>query len=197
TDIWMPGTDGMELLKRCREGYPEVEVILVTAQPSMPTVMEAIRREACSYLEKPFHSDELRQAVRRALARRRMLRMARHQLERDGAGPMGLDPTLSGAGSFFAAAWEFLPGETIIVDGSQRLVSANRAARARFNLGRRIKPRLREVPPLDRLCGMTAFAEGADRSTTVSQLRLDGKLVRAVWAEFLDGVKFCIVWFGG
>jgi CheY-like chemotaxis protein len=195
SDIWMPNMDGIAFLDKCRELHPEVEVILITAEPSLPSVMQAIQMEAFCYLEKPFPPESLRQAVRKALAKRRMLRLARKQLDASPTPPSLSDPASFGAGSFFAAAWEFLPGEALVLDAACRIVTANRSARLRFNLGRRLKPHVREVPPLDRLSEIPGFSTPALRTASVSQLNLEGRLVRATWAEFLDGVQFCIVWF--
>ena len=54
TDLVMPGMDGIELMKRCREMSPDIEVIIVTAYGSIPTAITAMREGAYDYIEKPF-----------------------------------------------------------------------------------------------------------------------------------------------
>lgn len=196
-DIWMPGTDGMELLRRTKDAHPEVEVIMVTAHASVPTAVQALEHEAFAYIEKPFQSEQLNVAVRRALSKRRLLRVARSLLEKRDAGIQTPQPSAVGAGSFYAAAWEYLPGEALVLDTSLRIVSANRAARARFNLGRRVRPRVQDIVGLEGLVEAAAAATAGGTQATVSLPKpVAGRTVRVCWAEFLDGVKFLLVWFG-
>jgi two-component system response regulator AtoC len=54
TDLVMPGMDGIELMKRAREIFPGIEVIIITAYGSIPTAINAIREGAYDYIEKPF-----------------------------------------------------------------------------------------------------------------------------------------------
>ena len=53
-DLIMPGMDGIELLKRAKEIYPNIEVIITTAYGSIPTAINAMREGAYDYIEKPF-----------------------------------------------------------------------------------------------------------------------------------------------
>ena len=54
TDLFMPVMDGMTLLKRIKEDFPDLSVILLTAQASIDTAVEAIKIGAYDYLEKPL-----------------------------------------------------------------------------------------------------------------------------------------------
>ncbi|MDT8342633.1 MAG: sigma-54 dependent transcriptional regulator [Longimicrobiales bacterium] len=72
TDIRMPGLDGLELLAHVREVDPEVAVILMTAQASLQSAMQAVNRGAFYYLQKPFANDELLGLLRRACETRRL-----------------------------------------------------------------------------------------------------------------------------
>ena len=67
TDLKMPGLTGVDLLRRIRELYPEVVVILVTAFGSVDSAVEAMKLGAYDYLTKPVNSDALRLLVSRAL----------------------------------------------------------------------------------------------------------------------------------
>jgi DNA-binding response OmpR family regulator len=53
-DIRMPDISGLELLKTIHEKYPDLPVILFTAQPDLNSAVEALRRGATDYLLKPL-----------------------------------------------------------------------------------------------------------------------------------------------
>ena len=53
-DIRMPDISGLELLKTIHEKYPDLPVILFTAQPDLNSAVEALRRGAVDYLLKPL-----------------------------------------------------------------------------------------------------------------------------------------------
>jgi len=72
TDLRMPGNTELELLKAAGGSLP---VIVVTAYPSVPTAIEALRFAVVDYLVKPFDFDELLRAVRRALETRKAARL--------------------------------------------------------------------------------------------------------------------------
>jgi DNA-binding NtrC family response regulator len=66
TDIRMPGMTGMDVLAAVRQRDPEVPVILMTAQASLQSAIEAVNRGAFYYLQKPFSNDDLVALCRRA-----------------------------------------------------------------------------------------------------------------------------------
>ena len=53
-DIRMPDTSGLELLRDIHARFPELPVILFTAQPDLHSAVEALRRGATDYLLKPL-----------------------------------------------------------------------------------------------------------------------------------------------
>lgn len=59
--------EGMEILKRIREEYPELPVIMLTVMTDVDLVVEAIQAGAFHYIPKPLDRDKLRDTVRRAL----------------------------------------------------------------------------------------------------------------------------------
>lgn len=67
TDIILPGIDGIELLKRIKEKFPDQIVIIVTAYASLETAVEALRAGAYDYVVKPIIHEELKQIVKNAL----------------------------------------------------------------------------------------------------------------------------------
>lgn len=66
SDIRMPGVSGLDLLAAVRERDPDLPVILMTAQASLQSAMQAVNQGAFYYLQKPFSNDELVALCRRA-----------------------------------------------------------------------------------------------------------------------------------
>jgi DNA-binding response OmpR family regulator len=58
-DIMMPGLGGLEVLRRVREEYPGVEVILLTGRGSTQEGIEGMRLGAFDFLMKPIKIEEL------------------------------------------------------------------------------------------------------------------------------------------
>jgi two-component system copper resistance phosphate regulon response regulator CusR len=69
-DWWLPGTDGLALLRRFRETRRDTPVLFVTARDAVPDRVRGLNGGADDYLCKPFAFEELLARVR-ALARRR------------------------------------------------------------------------------------------------------------------------------
>jgi len=72
TDLVMPGLDGIEVLEQARRHDPDVEVIVLTGYGGRETAIEAMKKGAYDYLQKPTDPDELYLTVRKALERRRL-----------------------------------------------------------------------------------------------------------------------------
>jgi DNA-binding NtrC family response regulator len=73
TDLVMPQMSGMEVLERIMEFDPATDVVLMTAHYSTESAVEAIRKGACDYLNKPVPIATLRQRTGKLIdeARRR------------------------------------------------------------------------------------------------------------------------------
>jgi DNA-binding NtrC family response regulator len=82
TDIKMPETDGMEVLRYVRETRPDVPVVMVTAYGSINQAVETLKAGALDYVVKPFDVEELKIIVARGLAERR-LKQENIRLKRD------------------------------------------------------------------------------------------------------------------
>jgi two-component system C4-dicarboxylate transport response regulator DctD len=72
TDIRMPGTDGMALMRAAREADPSLPVILLTGHGDVALAVEAMRGGAHDFLEKPYDADHLVAVIDRAVAARRL-----------------------------------------------------------------------------------------------------------------------------
>ena len=85
TDLSMPDTDGVQILKASRETNPDVPVIIMTGYPSLDNSVECLRLGAADYVLKPLRVDDLLTTVSRVLDERRLRqenRLLRSQLER-------------------------------------------------------------------------------------------------------------------
>ncbi|MBI5407838.1 MAG: sigma-54-dependent Fis family transcriptional regulator [Nitrospirae bacterium] len=58
-DIKMPGMDGITLLGKVKEKYPDTEVIIITGFGSIESAVNAMKNGASDYITKPFNFDEL------------------------------------------------------------------------------------------------------------------------------------------
>jgi DNA-binding NtrC family response regulator len=67
TDLRLPDGSGIDLLTRIKADSPETEVILMTAHGSLELTIEAIKRGAFYYLEKPFTPEQAQVLAARAL----------------------------------------------------------------------------------------------------------------------------------
>lgn len=71
TDVRMPGMDGLELLSRLSELYPELPVIIMTAHTDLDSAVSAYQGGAFEYLPKPFDIDDAVELAQRACDRHR------------------------------------------------------------------------------------------------------------------------------
>ncbi|MBD0325804.1 MAG: sigma-54-dependent Fis family transcriptional regulator [Pyrinomonadaceae bacterium] len=73
-DIQMPGLSGLEALRVIRQMEDAPEVIMLTADTSLATGIEAMRLGAYDYLTKPASLDEMEAVIRKAHEKRRLVR---------------------------------------------------------------------------------------------------------------------------
>ncbi len=81
TDLRMEKVDGMQILKKCRELYPDTEVIMITGYATLDSAVEAMKHGAFYYIAKPFKLDEVRKVVSEAVEKVRLKRENRHLRE--------------------------------------------------------------------------------------------------------------------
>lgn len=72
TDLRMEKVDGMQILQRCRELYPNTEVIMITGYATLESAVEAMKQGAFYYVAKPFKLDEVRKIVQEAVEKVRL-----------------------------------------------------------------------------------------------------------------------------
>lgn len=66
-DIWMPGMDGMEVLPRIKEQWPELPVIMISGHGNIETAVQATKMGAFDFIEKPPSYDKIILAITNAL----------------------------------------------------------------------------------------------------------------------------------
>jgi putative nucleotidyltransferase with HDIG domain len=73
SDIVLPGVSGVALLKRIRETAPDVQVIMMTGEPTVETATEAVRAGASDYLTKPVGKSAILRAVATAAQMKKLV----------------------------------------------------------------------------------------------------------------------------
>jgi DNA-binding NtrC family response regulator len=97
TDLVLPDGTGVNLLDTVKRETPETEVILMTAHGSIDLVIEAIKRGAFYYLEKPFMPDQLIALTERAVERALMKqanKMLHRAMANESYGMIGRSPKM-------------------------------------------------------------------------------------------------------
>src|SRR5476651_2145832 len=96
TDVRMPDVGGVEILAAARQQNADTPVILMTAQATLQSAVQAVNEGAFYYIQKPFRNDELVAILRRAAETRNLkfenksLKQAIRRHERSGvARPVG------------------------------------------------------------------------------------------------------------
>jgi len=69
SDIRMPGMSGVQLQEELRRRGDPIPLVFVTAHGDVPLAVEAMRKGAANFLEKPFGDEVLVDAINAALAR--------------------------------------------------------------------------------------------------------------------------------
>lgn len=69
-DIWLPGLDGLELLKRLQGRFPSLPIIMMSGHAGIETAVTAIKAGAFDFMEKPLHLEVLLDKVKSAIKHR-------------------------------------------------------------------------------------------------------------------------------
>lgn len=72
-DIKMPGMDGIELLEKVKQAYPNTIVVIITAYGSIESAVKAMRIGASDYLLKPFRPDQLSLVMERVSQQKKLV----------------------------------------------------------------------------------------------------------------------------
>lgn len=66
-DIWLPGSDGLQLLKRLQDRFPNLPIIMMSGHAGIETAVAAIKAGAYDFMEKPLHLEALLDKVKSAV----------------------------------------------------------------------------------------------------------------------------------
>src|SRR6185503_6338276 len=78
SDVRMPQVGGIEILETALGQDPDLPVILMTAQASLQTAIQAVNQGAFYYIQKPFSNDDLLAILRRAVEYRHLRSENKH-----------------------------------------------------------------------------------------------------------------------
>jgi len=68
-DLKMPGMDGMEVLRKIKNEWPKIRVIIITAHGTIESAVEAMKLGAVDFIQKPFSPTEIRDLATLVLER--------------------------------------------------------------------------------------------------------------------------------
>lgn len=118
TDLRMDRIDGIQLLQRCRQDWPETEVVIVTGYASLPSAVDMVKLGAFHYLAKPFRLDELRQVVTAAAERSTVRRAAATYLDASRGSSVTLVTRNNGMEQLLRLARQIAPTEcNVLISG--------------------------------------------------------------------------------
>jgi len=82
TDLVMPVRGGGELIKYVFDNCPDVSVIIITAYPSTDSAINAVKSGVFDYFTKPFKTEDILDAVRRAIEHKKEVPFTWEKLRR-------------------------------------------------------------------------------------------------------------------
>jgi two-component system response regulator AtoC len=86
-DVRMPKVDGLELLRRARQEWPDLTFVVMSAYGSPESALEAVALGAYDYVPKPFKPEEMVLVLRKAEERLRLVRENRRLRQRNQGAP--------------------------------------------------------------------------------------------------------------
>jgi two-component system nitrogen regulation response regulator NtrX len=86
-DIWLQGSklDGMQILDVIKAAHPDVPVVMISGHGNIETAVQAIKKGAYDFIEKPFKADRLVLVASRALESSRLKREIKELRQRSGS----------------------------------------------------------------------------------------------------------------
>ncbi len=71
-DMWMPGWDGIETLEKIKQVSPQTEVVMISGHATIANALDAMKRGASDFIEKPFDIESVIVSASRALERKKL-----------------------------------------------------------------------------------------------------------------------------
>lgn len=177
-DLGLPDGDGQSVLAKLQQSDPSLPVIVLTAAPSLDRKVGSLTQGAFAHLTKPYHREELRAVLHRAVGMTSLARKAE-----------GIAVALSESKDHFRSLVQSAPDAIVVANDHGYIVSWNGAAKmfqydAEEGLGK----------PLTILMPMRyrdAHEMGIERMRTTGQSKLTGTVV-ALEGLRKDGCEFPI-----
>jgi two-component system response regulator AtoC len=139
TDLRMPGSDGLDLVKRMQAACPLIPVVILTGQGTIVSAVECIKAGASDYILKPADPDALEVALDRALRTRALQREVDYlrggALDRDDQ-PAGVSPAWT---AVMETVRSVAPSDSTILLLGESGTGKELVARMIHRLGRRSK----------------------------------------------------------
>ncbi|RQD64697.1 MAG: sigma-54-dependent Fis family transcriptional regulator [Desulfonatronovibrio sp. MSAO_Bac4] len=66
-DIWLPGMDGLQVLTRLQDKYPDLPVLMISGHGNIQTAVQAIKNGAFDFIEKPLSLEKVLITAQKAL----------------------------------------------------------------------------------------------------------------------------------
>ena len=120
-DVTLPDGDGLEVLATIQQLDPHLPVIIVTASTATEKTVGSLTRGAFAYLTKPYHREELRQTLRRAIGLKELAVKAQRA-----------EHLLTESEDRFRSLVESASDAIVLADGRGIIISHNRSAAAMF-----------------------------------------------------------------
>jgi FixJ family two-component response regulator len=79
-DVQLPGESGMDFQQHLREAGIEIPIIFITGHGDIPMSVKAMKSGAIEFLTKPFHDQDLLDAIQQALERDRARRLEQREI---------------------------------------------------------------------------------------------------------------------
>jgi len=73
-DLGLPDADGLDVLQELKKGFPQMPVIILTANDSLSNAIESIKQGAFHFISKPYAAEELLSLIARAIEQRQLVR---------------------------------------------------------------------------------------------------------------------------
>jgi DNA-binding NtrC family response regulator len=102
SDVRMPDVNGLDVLTAARNQDPDAAVILMTAQASLQSAIQAVNNGAFYYIQKPFRNDELIAILKRA-AENRTLKVENKTLKQEARKRSGVGKPIGGSKAWLDA----------------------------------------------------------------------------------------------
>ncbi len=178
-DLGLPDGDGQSVLHRLQESDPSLPVIVLTAATSMDRKVGSLTQGAFAHLTKPYHREELRTILHRAIGMKSLATKAE-----------GIAVALSESEDRFRSLVQSAPDAIVVADDHGYIVSWNEAATKMFQYS----PAEVLGKPLTILMPMRyreAHEMGVERMRTTGQSKLIGQVI-ALQGLRKDGREFPI-----